>query len=61
MQASLALTALMMGLAGGPHCVAMCGAACGAVVKEAKVTFVGRRCDAAAAGTRARPTRVGQA
>lgn len=28
MQSSLALTALMMGLAGGPHCVAMCGAAC---------------------------------
>ena len=28
MQFSLALTALFMGLAGGPHCVAMCGAAC---------------------------------
>lgn len=28
MQNSLALTALLMGLAGGPHCVAMCGAAC---------------------------------
>jgi sulfite exporter TauE/SafE len=28
MQSSLALTALIMGLAGGPHCVAMCGAAC---------------------------------
>ncbi|MFN7710834.1 MAG: sulfite exporter TauE/SafE family protein [Curvibacter sp.] len=28
MQTSLALTALLMGLAGGPHCVAMCGAAC---------------------------------
>ena len=28
MQYSLALTALLMGLAGGPHCVAMCGAAC---------------------------------
>ena len=28
MQTSLALTALVMGLAGGPHCVAMCGAAC---------------------------------
>ncbi len=27
MQTSLALTALIMGLAGGPHCVAMCGAA----------------------------------
>ena len=28
MQFSLALTALVMGLVGGPHCVAMCGAAC---------------------------------
>jgi len=28
MQSSLAATALLMGLAGGPHCVAMCGAAC---------------------------------
>lgn len=28
MQTSLAVTALLMGLTGGPHCVAMCGAAC---------------------------------
>jgi uncharacterized protein len=28
MQTSLAMTALMMGVFGGPHCVAMCGAAC---------------------------------
>jgi sulfite exporter TauE/SafE len=28
MQTSLAMTALLMGLAGGPHCIAMCGAAC---------------------------------
>lgn len=28
MQSSLALTALLMGVTGGPHCVAMCGAAC---------------------------------
>jgi sulfite exporter TauE/SafE len=28
MQFSLALTALLMGLVGGPHCLAMCGAAC---------------------------------
>ncbi len=28
MQTSLAVTALFMGLAGGPHCIAMCGAAC---------------------------------
>jgi uncharacterized protein len=28
MQSTLAATALLMGLAGGPHCVAMCGVAC---------------------------------
>lgn len=28
MQTTLAATALLMGLAGGPHCLAMCGAAC---------------------------------
>lgn len=28
MDASLAFTALFMGLAGGPHCLAMCGAVC---------------------------------
>jgi sulfite exporter TauE/SafE len=28
-----ATTALLMGLAGGPHCVAMCGAACGALTR----------------------------
>lgn len=28
MLASLLLTAFVMGLAGGPHCIAMCGAAC---------------------------------
>lgn len=28
MSSALALTALLMGLLGGPHCVAMCGAAC---------------------------------
>ncbi len=28
MQTSMALTALLMGLAGGPHCLAMCGSAC---------------------------------
>lgn len=31
MQTSLVLTGLVMGLAGGPHCVAMCGAACAGV------------------------------
>jgi len=33
MQYSLALTTLLMGLAGGPHCVAMCGAACAGIRK----------------------------
>ena len=33
MQSSLALTTLFMGLAGGPHCVAMCGAACAGIQK----------------------------
>ena len=28
MQLTLAMTGLFMGLAGGPHCIAMCGAAC---------------------------------
>ena len=28
MQSSLAATALLMGMVGGPHCIAMCGAAC---------------------------------
>lgn len=31
MQTSLALTGLLMGLAGGPHCIAMCGAACAGI------------------------------
>jgi sulfite exporter TauE/SafE len=35
MQLSLALTALMMGLVGGPHCVAMCGAACAGIGQTA--------------------------
>lgn len=37
MQTSLALTALIMGLAGGPHCVAMCGAACAGIGQVAGV------------------------
>lgn len=37
MQASLALTALLMGLVGGPHCVAMCGAACAGIGQSAGV------------------------
>lgn len=35
MQASLAVTALLMGLVGGPHCVAMCGAACAGIGQAA--------------------------
>jgi uncharacterized protein len=35
MVATLAWTALLMGLAGGPHCVGMCGAACTGVVQVA--------------------------
>lgn len=31
MELTLVATALLMGLAGGPHCVVMCGAACGAM------------------------------
>jgi uncharacterized protein len=30
---TLAATAFVMGLVGGPHCVAMCGAACGGVIR----------------------------
>jgi sulfite exporter TauE/SafE len=33
MQTTLAATALLMGLVGGPHCIAMCGAACGGITK----------------------------
>ncbi|MFA6180357.1 MAG: sulfite exporter TauE/SafE family protein [Candidatus Methylopumilus sp.] len=33
MQTSLALTTLVMGLAGGPHCIVMCGAACAGIQK----------------------------
>ncbi len=35
MQASIAVTALVMGLAGGPHCIAMCGAACAGIGQAA--------------------------
>jgi uncharacterized protein len=33
MPTALALSAFLMGLAGGPHCAAMCGAACGALTR----------------------------
>ncbi len=35
MLTSLATTALLMGLVGGPHCIAMCGAACAGIGKAA--------------------------
>jgi sulfite exporter TauE/SafE len=35
MQSSLLLTALLMGLAGGPHCVVMCGSACAGIGQAA--------------------------
>lgn len=35
MQTSMVLSALIMGLVGGPHCVAMCGAACAGIAKAA--------------------------
>ncbi len=35
MQSSLLVTALVMGLAGGPHCIAMCGAACAGIGQAA--------------------------
>ena len=37
MSSSLVVTALLMGLAGGPHCVAMCGAACAGIGQAAGV------------------------
>jgi sulfite exporter TauE/SafE len=48
MQTGLATAALLMGLAGGPHCVAMCGAASAAVIRIVPV--------AAAAGVAAGTT-----
>lgn len=38
MNSTLALTALLMGLAGGPHCLAMCGAACAGIGRSAQKT-----------------------
>jgi uncharacterized protein len=38
MQTALAATALLMGLAGGPHCVAMCGAACAGIGRSSAGT-----------------------
>jgi sulfite exporter TauE/SafE len=41
MSSSLLATALLMGIAGGPHCIAMCGAACAAIGRPA----AGKRTD----------------
>ena len=41
MQTALAGAALLMGLAGGPHCVAMCGAASAAVIRIVPVPAYG--------------------
>ena len=49
MQAALAGAALLMGLAGGPHCVAMCGAVSAAVIRIVPVPVAGS--SAAAGGT----------
>lgn len=38
MQLTLTYSALIMGIVGGPHCVAMCGAACGAL-SQSSATF----------------------
>lgn len=35
MQTTLAVTGLLMGLVGGPHCVVMCGAACAGIARSA--------------------------
>jgi sulfite exporter TauE/SafE len=50
MNSSLAVTALLMGLVGGPHCVAMCGAACAGIARagaprstQALLAFQGSR------------------
>jgi sulfite exporter TauE/SafE len=41
MDASVALTGLLMGLAGGPHCLAMCGPVCAAVGRPQAVAVIG--------------------
>lgn len=41
MDAPLALTGLLMGLAGGPHCLAMCGPLCAALGRSQPVAVIG--------------------
>jgi len=42
MTSPLVLTALVMGLAGGPHCIAMCGAACAGVTQAGRGSSASR-------------------
>ncbi|MDM0052845.1 sulfite exporter TauE/SafE family protein [Variovorax sp. J22R115] len=49
MQAALLGTAFLMGVGGGPHCVAMCGAACEGVVRIVRVVPSGGAAPIAAA------------
>jgi uncharacterized protein len=42
MNTTLALTALLMGLAGGPHCLTMCGAACAGIGRSAQLQGAGK-------------------
>jgi sulfite exporter TauE/SafE len=42
MNSTLALTALLMGLAGGPHCLAMCGAVCAGIGRSAQKQGAGQ-------------------
>ena len=56
MQAALLATALVMGLAGGPHCVAMCGAACAGVIRVVRAPAAASpRCRQRAARCRRAP------
>ncbi|MDO9051894.1 MAG: sulfite exporter TauE/SafE family protein [Methylotenera sp.] len=56
MQSALTYSALIMGLAGGPHCVAMCGAACTALTQSPQQPYgiylyhLGRLCGYATLG-----------
>ena len=46
MQGALAVTALLMGLASGPHCVAMCAAASSGVIRIVRAPAGGGHCKA---------------
>jgi len=48
MDSALVASALLMGLAGGPHCAAMCGAACSVVSGSRRNTTAGGGLDASA-------------